>query len=182
MSPLSSELTAAIVGGLFTLAVALLASFVQGRQAFRLARQQLEHQDRANAELSKTKYLEELFVATRHWFDVIVMDHLNYRRVMDGVFTYNQALDLTIQSGAGSTYDYKRIEMIITLHFPRLLSTYREIMQTQDQANAVREAFKRVYLAGRTVSSEHSKELGNTIEILLEKQKRLEQEITALTT
>lgn len=113
-----TELIAALVGGLFTLLVAVIASLIQGRQSTRILRLQLEHQDRKEATSQRRKYIEELFIAVKHWFDMIFIDNMNYRRVMDGKLTYNQALDLTIKNMGDQDYDFKRIEMIISLYFP----------------------------------------------------------------
>jgi hypothetical protein len=179
---ISSELWGAIVGGLFAFGVTISATMIQGRQSARLAKIQLDHDDKKEEDSLRTKNLEELFVAVKHWIDRIFMDDLNYRKVMDGVLTYDQALDLVIKWGSEQNYDFKRIEMMIAFHFPNLQPAHNGIMKIQDQIQDVISSFRKQYVAGVTTSKEHSQQLGSLIDEFLAKCRILENEIVRLTT
>ena len=174
---MSSELLAALVGGLFTLLVSLTVSLLQGRQSRRLLVLQLEHDDRKEAAAAKGKNIEELFIATKHWLDMIVMDDINYRKAMDGRLTYNQALDLTIKNMGDKDYDYKRIELLTAFHFPELEPYRKAFLEAQSTAHEVIVSFKKRYEAGMTTSAEASLQLGQAIEELLDRARSFEEAI-----
>ena len=159
MAGLSPELWGAIVGGTFTFTVTVIGILIQGRQSMKVTKMNFDHEDRVSTETRRRKNLEELLVALKQWVEALTIEDMNYRKVMDGVLTYDQALDLTIQNGGSIRYDHNRIETLIALYFPRLEDTFRKVRAVQDQIMDVREDFRNRYAQGTTRSLDHSQEV-----------------------
>ncbi len=163
MISLSPELWGAVIGGTFTFAVTLIGVLIQGRQSIKLARIRLDHDDRASAEAHRRENLEELIVALKQWIEALVGEHMFYIRVMEGVLTYNQALDLTIKHAGDMKYDHNRFETLIALYFPKLTDPFLSVRNIQDKINDVRENFRNLYAQGTTSSHTHASEMRRLI-------------------
>tara|TARA_R110000796_G_C14523336_1_gene431108 strand:- start:31 stop:447 length:417 start_codon:yes stop_codon:yes gene_type:complete len=79
---------------------------------------QLEHERKLKREDLVRDRLEELYVESKRYMNAVVTHFLPYRRVMEGELTFNQALDLSIDSRY--THNPERVYLIMDMYFPEL--------------------------------------------------------------
>jgi len=107
---------------------------------------QLEHDQKVKREELIRTRLEELYVESTKYMDKMTIHFLPYRRVMKGEITYNQALDLTLESKID--YDPIRVKMIMDMYFPALNATFKEVEKSLDRASKIQHGFKLQYKQG----------------------------------
>jgi hypothetical protein len=119
----------------------LASGVVSGIVTFRL-------NARRDARRVRREKLEELFLAHTGFLRQLDMGWFPYFATMKGEIEYNQALDLTIERGSNEEKHFERVEMLVTLYFPELLSGLSELVAIRDEAARVisqhREQYKRV--------------------------------------
>lgn len=154
MSELSNVISAAIaalITGSITLAGVWLTNY-HNREQLKL---QLETNRDNEKIIRQIERAEELYVLTDKWVSALGVYSLNVMRVMKGDLTYNQCLDLQIESGNQKEYNFSRIEMIVDIHFKDLKKAYQEILEARAELNEIVFQHKAEYENGETYGEQH---------------------------
>lgn len=107
---------------------------------------QLEHERKLKREKLIRSRLEELYVESRRYMNAIVTHFLPYRQVMKGELTFNQALDLTIDSGY--THNPERVHLIMDMYFPELRDSFAGVEKVLEKTNNILHGYKLQYKQG----------------------------------
>ena len=143
-----AEIYIAVVTAVITAAVTLLAVFLTNRgNTERLLLQLEQERNTERAALHREK-LEELYVLVAKYTKLLGSHCLPYMSVMEGKLDYNQALDLTIESGNKETPDSDRLQMLIDLYFPGLRETFKQLLDVRGKINEVLALHKAEYTRG----------------------------------
>lgn len=133
------------------------------REDRQLRRQQLEHLFRAFV-----GFCRDLEV---HWSP--------YMSVMTGKIDYNQALDLTIESGPDQERKLENVETLVAIYWPELRSHVDSLMKVRDSASTVLDEHKARYKAGRTKDMLSFNAMGQVVERLEEVESRFGEAVRA---
>lgn len=114
---------------------------------------QLEHERKIRKEELLRDRLEELYVLSNKYLDTLVSNYLPYRMVMKGQLTFNQALDMTIESTSKRDYDPHRVTMLINMYFSEIKPAFDEIMSIREKLNRIIDGYKEQYRTGDTDGS-----------------------------
>jgi hypothetical protein len=109
---------------------------------------QLQHEQNVRRQELKRERAEELYVESKKYLIAIGAHYLPYKKVMQGVLTLNQALDLTIDNGSKRDFEPHRVTMIIDMYFPNLQKPFNEIMARRDYLNRIVVGYKKQYKTG----------------------------------
>ena len=150
-------LGAAAITGIST----ILGIVIANRSSFKQLALRLNHESEKDRKNALKLRLEELYMLIEKWANSLVTHHSTYRKVMNGALTYNQALDITIESK--SKFDTQRLFTLAELYFPRCHETLNNIKSIRDQAADIQEDFKELYRETGSGSSIHAEELTNTL-------------------
>lgn len=114
----------------------------------------------------KRKKLEELYKSIERYTTLLfVMNHM-WLRVMDGKLTFNQGLDMQINSGSDEgKLLLPEIDMLINLYFPIFLPSYKIFINNRDMINELYQDFRNIYnVKGPTVDySKNRNEFSKTL-------------------
>lgn len=123
----------ALVGsGLVTAISTLVAVLITNRFNLKLARLNMESQDRQRIEERRISLVEEIYLLFEKWelnFSQIYLHHLSCYR---GKLTFRQVLDLVKEQKDFEPGSFQKLSMLMNVHFPRLAADYEEV----DQARA----------------------------------------------
>ena len=94
----------------------------------------------------KRKKLEELYKSIEGYTTLLfVMNHM-WLKVMDGELSFNQGLDLQIDSkNSEEKKCLPEIDMLINLYFPKFLPTYENFIKKRDTVNKLYNNFRNAY-------------------------------------
>mgnify|MGYP000268210992 CR=1 FL=1 len=129
---------AAAVTSLATIAGVRLAN----NSAERQLQMRLGHQDLKDQKEALRQRLEELYQLVDSWAGKVVIHHTTYRSVMAGRLTYNQALNITIESEG---FEAARLFTLADLYFPRSHEILERIKALIDQMSGLQTAYKEEY-------------------------------------
>lgn len=129
---------AAAVTALSTVAGVRLANEAAERQL----KLRLQHQDDKDQKEALRNRLEELYQLIGVWAGKSVIHHTIYRRVMDGQLTYNQALDITINS---ESFNSARLFTLAELYFPNSHELLEKIKNIRDELSDIQHEYKEQY-------------------------------------
>ena len=147
-----------VVTGIFT----LLGVWLANRSSLKQLTVKLSHEaDREHKEAIRSR-LEELYSSIDDWAEQVVVHHITYRKVMEGDLTYNQALDVTLNSE--KTLDAKRMFTLADLYFPTAHKALQELKELRDQAAAIQSSFKEAYRENGTASEQHARAITEVLE------------------
>ncbi len=141
---------AAAVTALSTLAGIRLAN----RAAERQLQMRLDHDDQKLQKEALRARLEELYQLIHQWSGSVVGHYVLYRKVMEGQITYNQALDVTINSSPKA--DAARLFTLADLYFPKCHDLLSKIRAARDRAARIEGEFKELYRHSGTTSAAHA--------------------------
>lgn len=145
-----SQAWIALVTAILTSIITLLGVWLTNWASYKRLKLQLEHdRDIKREELIRDR-LEELYTASKKYLNTLCSYYLPYRQVMKGELTFNQALEVTIQTGEKVSYDPGRVTMLIHMYFPEIQPAFDEIMQVRDELNEVLFGYKEQYKQGDT--------------------------------
>lgn len=129
---------AAAVTAISTVAGVRLANQAAERQL----KLRLNHQDDRDKKEALRARLEELYQLVDEWAGKIVVHHTTYRKVMDGLITYNQALDVTIQ---GESFNAARLFTLAELYFPSCHDHLEKIKSIRDDMADIQYGYRERY-------------------------------------
>ena len=109
--------------------------------------------------------LEELNLAVIRFCTQLDTNFLPYISVMTGKITYDQALDIVLNSKNSET-NYDKMSMIVNIYFPHLSPDIDSIHKARDMGNKVIHAFKRFYESGGIDSQKHYHEMCEVVNLL----------------
>lgn len=141
-------------GSLLTGVFALLGVWLANRSSLRQLALKLDHEkERENKETIRIR-MEELYALFDGWAGYFVAHHITYRRVMDGLITYNDAMDISLKSKPAK--DVRRMLALADIYFPNARAAFNEVMNLRDQANEVQSEFREKYRINGDISKQHS--------------------------
>lgn len=88
---------------------------------------------------------------------------VQYQSVMAGKITFNDALDLTINSTGDKERHYDNLSMLLSIYFPHLSHHLDEIVKIREAGNDIISEFRAAYLTGVTSSQSHCNAICNVI-------------------
>lgn len=133
-----AAVAAAAVTALSTVAGVRLANQAAERQL----KLRLQHQDDKDQKEALRNRLEELYQLVDTWAGKVVFHHTTYRQVMNGQLTYNQALDITINS---ESFDSARLFTLAELYFPDSHEVLETIKKFRDELSGIQLEYKEQY-------------------------------------
>lgn len=146
-------LGAAAITGLFT----VLGVSISTRSSSEQLLTKLSHEEQVAREEALRTRLEELYQLIDQWASSFAGHHVTFRRVMEGVLTYNQALDLTISSERN--VDAARMLTLAELYFPECHAQLEEIKSIREDASQIQAEFKEQYRHSGTPSEIHARRI-----------------------
>jgi hypothetical protein len=116
--------------------------------------------------------LEEVFTSFQGFVIDLSKNWIAYTNVMTGKLDYNQALDLVIEQDKGTPTHFQKLEMVVTLYWPELMSFMDRLKVLRDKGGDILHAHKQRYLAGQITDKEAFDAIGMVIVALetLEKE------------
>ncbi|HMS01351.1 MAG TPA: hypothetical protein PKE51_00180 [Gemmatimonadaceae bacterium] len=101
-----------------------------------------------DARRMRREKLERLFLAHNAFVGQLGVSWFPYMKVMEGVISYNDALDMTIKRDVDREKNLETVEMLVTLYFPELQRSLDELLGIRDEAADLianhKEQYKRV--------------------------------------
>lgn len=143
-----------IVGTLVGSSLTIIGVVLTNRSNTVRLKTQLQHEQNVRKQELKRERAEELYVESKKYLIAIGVHYLPFKKVMQGVLTFDQARDLTIENGSKSDFEPHRVTMIIDMYFPNLQEPFNEIMATRDYLNRIVAGYKEQYKMGDTDGSE----------------------------
>jgi hypothetical protein len=128
--------------------IALISAYLTNRSNIRRLRLQFElERETKEREFIRDK-LEELYLLNEGWLNVFASSNLPFISVMKGEITYNDALDMFIDSNKNRTVDFKRLQMLVDLYFPEIRPAFDQLATARDQVNKIKSEHKRQHKRG----------------------------------
>jgi len=141
----------ALITAIFTAGITLLGVYFNNKANTERLKLQLEHERNIRKEDLSRERIEDLYLHIEEWLNHLIAHYLPYIEVMQNKISYNDALDITIESGKNAKVNYKRLKMLIELYFPEVKSEFASLMEKRALANSIIEEHKREYKKGNTV-------------------------------
>jgi len=158
-----------VVLGLLTIA---MSGVVAATVAFKLNARREDRQFRRQR-------LEHLFRAFMGFSRQLTSGWWPYRCVMTGKIDYNQALDMTIESGEHHERNLEELEMLVAIYWPQLQSHVDALKKVRDDGASVLGEHKARYKAGRTHDKDSSDAIDRVVTQLDEVGARFAQVVRA---
>lgn len=143
------EAWVALVTAILTSALTLLGVWITNRSNSQRIKIQLEHDRKQKNEELKRERLEELYVQSKKYLNMLIMHYVPFRDVMNGEISFNQALDINIENGKTNDFEPHRVSMLIDLYFPELKLSFNSILELRDKLNILVDDYKEQYKLGR---------------------------------
>jgi len=143
-----SSAWAALVTAILTSTITLAGVWLTNRNNNQRLKIQLEHELKLKEDEIYRDRLEELYVISNKWLGLLVSHYLPFRGAMEGELTFNQALDITIESGSKINYEPHRVTMLIDLYFPQIKSEFDQMMEIREKLNLLVDGYKEQYKRG----------------------------------
>ncbi len=133
----------AAVGGAAVTALSTIAGVRLANQAAeRQLKLRLQHQDDKEQKEALRNRLEELYQLVDVWAGKFVAHHITYRQVMDRQITYNEALDITLNS---PSFESARMFTLAELYFPDSHELLEKIKIVRDELSEIQDEYKEQY-------------------------------------
>ena len=156
------QVVIAIIIALTSGGFALLGSWLSSRSSVRQQHTRFDHEKLMRQDELRLTRLEELYSLADKWGNVVVYHNLLYRRAMDGDLSYNQVLDIIINS-SDSNFDACRMTTLAHLYFPESHQALTKVMQARDDAAQIQTLFKEQYKQDGRPNKKHSNQLTNVL-------------------
>lgn len=176
---MDSNIYIAVISPIITAIVTLSAVFLTNRGNTNRLLLQLKHERKSKRDdLYRTK-LEDLYILIVKYIKLLGSHYLPYLKVMEGELNYNQALDLTIESGSRDMLDFDRLQMLIDIYFPHLQESLNKLLEVRDDLNKIMNAHKNEYKQGNLDGRKFIKSTLEALDQLDKTGDRLKKEIIA---
>lgn len=127
MEAMSATATQIIVALATVLFGGVVSAIVQGWIASRKARKELRQQK-----------LEELFLATNRFCNMLTTHNLPMLRAMEGKIMYDEAKELEIKNVDKQDNSFEIMRMLVNIYFPELSPQFKNIVDRRGRINEVR--------------------------------------------
>jgi hypothetical protein len=148
LKAIPSQAWIALTTAVLTAGLTLIGIWFTNRANNQRLRIQLEHEIKVREESLTRERLEELYVESNKYLGALVSYYLPFRMVMKGEISFNQALDMTIESGSRRDYEPHRVTMLIHMYFPQIIPEFDQIMNLRGKLNEIVDGYKEQYKAG----------------------------------
>lgn len=148
LKTIPSSAWSALATAILTSTITLAGVWLTNRNNNIRLRIQLDHELRLRESEIYRDRLEELYVISNKWLGLLISHYLPFRGVMKGELTFNQALDITIESGSKIDYEPHRVTMLINLYFPEIKSEFDQMMEIREKLNRLVDGYKEQYKRG----------------------------------
>jgi hypothetical protein len=164
------------IGSLFT----LIGVWTTNQASTKRLKIQFEHDEKVRKESLLRGKLEDLFIVSHKYFNVLVTYHLPFKMVMKGEITFDQAHDLIIEWGNKKDYEPQQVTMLIAMYFPELKQDFEEIMEIQGTLVDVIESYKEQYKTGDIKGNKWFVLFQPKLELLAKKTTQFEEKLTKI--
>ncbi|MCC3305538.1 hypothetical protein [Sneathiella sp. HT1-7] len=130
--------------GFFTLA----GTYMSTRASLRAISQQFDLKSEAEHLSLLRSRGEELFETTAIWANNLFSHNISLIKVMNNEISYNDHLDLSINSSTSDNRGLMRIEMLIDVYFPNIREEYEAILDAREHLNNITFKHKVAYKNG----------------------------------
>ena len=141
---LITAISSSLAGGIIALAGVLL----NNRSSTARLKAQFDHDDALRKAQVLRERGEELYVLIAKWLNTFAGHYLGVAAVMQGKLTYNQCLDLDIETLSNKSLEFSRIELLVDIYYPSTRKAYDEVMAGRSNVNEIEIAHKRAYGRG----------------------------------
>ncbi len=173
-----SQAWIALVTAILTSAITLLGVWFTNWASHQRLKLQLEHDQNLKREELIRDRLEELYVVSKKYLNTLCSYYFPYRQVMKGELTFNQALDITIETK--KDYDPNRVTMLIHMYFPEIQPSFDEIMRIREKLNSIINGYKCQYKQGDTDGTEWLRAFQPLLELLAKLCDNFDKEVVKL--
>ena len=125
------------------------------------------------------KKLEETNLAFTGFCRQLGTHFIQHQAIMVGHITFNDSLDMTINSSGDKERHHETLSMLLNIYFPHLNQHLDNIIKFREAGNDVISDFKGAYLAGITSSSSHNNAICNIVTQISAAEKQLKEAIKA---
>lgn len=137
-----------LVGVVIGSLLSIFGVWLSNRASLKQLNIRLTHEQRLKAREIEREKLEELYIRLGNWLATLAGHYLSISRVMKDEITYNQYLDLCIESGGKQSFDFNRIEMIIDVYGDRLREKFDHVIEARNELNEIQNEFRKDYERG----------------------------------
>jgi hypothetical protein len=125
------------------------------------------------------KKLEEINIAFMGYCRQLGTYFIQYQAVMAGKISYNDALDITINSSGDKERHHETLSMLLNIYFPHLSHLLDDIVKDREAGNDIISEFKAIYLSGATSSISHNNAICNIVAHIGTTERNLKEAIRA---
>ncbi len=101
---------------------------------------QLDHERESRKQELISERLEELYVESKKYMNSIVGHFLPYIKVMQGEITYDDVLDMTLNTKI--EHNYERVLLIMDMYFPELRDSFSKVEAELAKTNEIKNKYK----------------------------------------
>ncbi|WDE01009.1 hypothetical protein [Thalassomonas actiniarum] len=141
---------AAIIAALLTATLTFLGVYLTNRGNNKRLKEQLDHEKNLNAQKIRIEKLEELYLLAEGWVTSLASYYLPYTSVMQGKISYDEALTVAIEDGKNNAVDFKKLQMLVDLHFPEIQENFTQLLECRQEVNDIMFSHKKDYMRGAT--------------------------------
>lgn len=142
----------ALVGSILTGVFTLVGVWIAQRSNLKQLSTKLEQDAIREREGLLRDRLEELYSLVQKWSNFAVRHYYTYRLAMEGTISYNEALDVVLDSEENT--DFHRLLTVADLYFPALTGDLAKLRETLDLMNRVLRTYKYQYAVDGMPNSE----------------------------
>jgi len=166
-----TALAGVFLGSVFT----LIGVWINNKENTKRLKLQFKHEEKIRQKTLEREYLEELYVISDKYFNTLISHFLPYRTVMKGELTFNEALDLNIDTKLN--FDVQRVSMIIHMYFPKLENSYDEILKVREELNEIIFHYGEQYKNGNQDGSKWLLSFQPDLELISKKMQNFRDEL-----
>ena len=118
---------AIIIGGAITALSTLCAVLITSRFNLKLARINIDAQTQQKNKERKIQKMEDMYLLFEKWETNLSMVYITYLRCYCGKLDYQSVIDLTKDSTMLAPGDFQKLNMLMNVHFPEIVSEYKKV-------------------------------------------------------
>jgi len=145
LTPIPNEAWIGLSGVILGSILSIFGVWMTNKSNLALMKKQLEDKRLSEQKELKRTRLEELYVLTGNWLNVLAGSYLSLNYVMQGKMSYETHLEQVIEKGKNLKYDFNRFEMIIDIYAEEIKPFYGEILQARNELNEISQQFIQAY-------------------------------------
>lgn len=170
----NQTMLSAIISGIF----AVLAITIAHYNNYKLLEKRIHIENIRDTKNIKLKKLERIFALSKNWSGRFIVHHVTYRRCMHGDISYNQALDITINTK--TTDDATKMFTLGYIYFPELKFELEMLHKHIDICASIQDSFKVLYKSGTRTSEQHAEAITSCLKKYMEDVEKFEFRLISL--